>query len=106
LFGQLSGRNKGVEPAADFTIPRNQNHPVLLRSAMKLVGQPLTCGQDGGNALRFPHLVHGDRAGTVRRGSAQPTVHKFTAPARHGVRRPVPSLSLIGRGKPRSVCAS
>jgi hypothetical protein len=40
------------------------------------------------------------------RGSAQPTVHKFTASARDGVRRPVPSLSSIGRGKPRSACAS
>ena len=45
-------------------------------------------------------LVHSERACAVRRGSAQPTIHKFTAPARHGVRRPVPSLSLIGRGKP------
>src|SRR5215510_8580574 len=79
---------------------------MLLRRAVKLVGQPPTCGQGGGNALRFPRLVHGDRAGAVRRGSAQPTVHKFTAPAWHGVRRPVPSLSLIGRGKPRPVCAS
>jgi hypothetical protein len=30
---------------------------------------------------------------------------KFIASPRHGVRRPVPSLSLIGRGKPRPVFA-
>ena len=40
----------------------------------------------------FPGVSIGDRAGAVRRGSAQPTVHKFTAPPCHGVRRPVPSL--------------
>jgi len=54
----------------------------------------------------FPGFVHRDRACAVRRGSAQPTVHKFTAPAWHGVRRPGPSPRLIGRGKPRSVFAS
>ncbi len=60
-----------------------------------------------GKRIAFsPGLSIGDRARAVRRGSAQPTVLKFTAPAQHGVRRPVLSLSLIGRGKPRSVCAS
>ena len=41
-----------------------------------------------------------------RRGSAQPTVHKFTAPARHGVTRLLPSQRAIGRDKPRPVFAS
>jgi hypothetical protein len=54
----------------------------------------------------FPGLSIGDRAGAVRRGSAQPTVHKFTALSRHGVRRPVPTQPSIGRGKPRRVFAS
>src|SRR5262244_2968663 len=87
-------------------IPRNQINPVLLWSAVKLVGSRRPCGQAGETRCVFPGLPIGDRARAVRRGSAQPTVHKFIAPARHRVRRPVPSLSLIGRGKPRSVCAS
>src|SRR4029077_7936219 len=36
----------------------NQIHPVLLRGAVKLVGSRPTCGQGGGNAWRFPRLVH------------------------------------------------
>ena len=60
-----------------------------------------------GKRIAFsPGLSIGDRARAVRRGSAQPTVHKFTASARHGVRRPVPSQPLSGRGKPRAVFAS
>ena len=50
---------------------------------------------------RTPDEAIGDRAGAVRRGSAQPTVHKFIAPPRHRVRRPVPSPPSIGRGKLR-----
>src|SRR5215471_14169247 len=87
-------------------IPRNQINPVLLWSAVKLVGSRRPVGKPGETRCVFPGLSIGDRARAVRRGSAQPTVHKFIAPARHRVRRPVPSLSLIGRGKPRSVCAS
>src|SRR6201982_1917201 len=78
---------------------------MLLRGAVKLVGSRRPVGKVGETHDVFPGLSIGDRACAVRRGSAKPTVHKFTAPARHGVRRPVPSLSLIGRGKPRSVCA-
>src|SRR5204863_10019402 len=63
-------------------------------------------GKVGETHCVFPGLSIGDRACAVRRGSAQPTVHKFTAPAWHGVRRPVPSQPLIGRGKPRPVYAS
>ena len=73
---------------------------------MKLVGSRRPVGKVGETHGVFPGLSIGDRACAVRRGSAQPTVHKFTAPARHGVRRPAPSPPLIGRGKPRSACAS
>src|SRR6516165_1428926 len=83
-------------------IPRNQINPVLLWSAVKLVRSRRPVGKVG----VFPGLSIGDRARAVRRGSAPPTVHKFTAPARHRVRQPVPSLSLIGRDKPHLVCAS
>src|SRR5215831_16874446 len=92
--------------AAGFTIPRNQNHPVLLRSAVKLVGSRRPVDKVGETHSVLPGLSIGDRACAVRRGSAQPTVHKFTASARHGIRRPVPSLSSIDRGRPPSVCAS
>ena len=73
---------------------------------MKLVGSRRPVGKVGETHGVFPGLSIGDRACAVRRGSAQPTVHKFTAPARHGVRRPAPSPPLIGRGKPRPVFAS
>src|SRR5207248_6776622 len=92
--------------AAGFTTPRNQIHSVLLRGAVKLVGSRRPVGKVGETHSVFPGLSIGDRAGAVRRGSAQPTVHKFTAPPRHGVRRPVPSPPSIGRGKPRPVFAS
>src|SRR5207237_8992385 len=91
---------------AGFTFPRNQIHPVLLRGAVKLVGSRRPVGKAGETHGVFPGLSIGDRAGAVRRGSAQPTVHKFTAPPCHGVRRPVPSPLSIGRGKPRAVFAS
>ena len=72
LFGQLPGKNKlkAWSRLPDFTIPRNQNHPVLFRRAVKLVEQPPTCGQGGGNALRFPGLSIGTalaRSGGDRR---------------------------------------
>jgi hypothetical protein len=64
-------------------------HPVLLWGAVKLVGSRRPVGKVGETHGVFPGLSIGDRAGAVRWGSAQPTVHKFTAPPRHGVRRPV-----------------
>src|SRR5260370_33546411 len=48
----------------------------------------------------------GDRACAVRRGSAQPTVHKFTAPPCHRVTRPVRGLARAGRNRPRPVFAT
>ena len=107
LFGQLSGRNK-LKPVAGswFDHSPKSNSSCVVVGCCEACGQTPTCGQGGGNAQRFPRLVHRDRAYAVRRGSAQPTVHKFTAPARHRVRRPVRSLSLIGRGRPRRVYAS
>ena len=73
---------------------------------MKLVVSRRPVGKVGETHSVFPGLSIGDRACAVRRGSAPPTIHKFTAPARHGVRRPAPSQPLIGRGKPRPVFAS
>src|SRR5215470_11910888 len=70
-------------------------HPLSLRSAVKLVGSRRPVGKVGETHGVFPGLPTGDRAGAVRRGSAQPTVHKFTASARHGVRRPVSSLRFL-----------
>src|SRR6478736_4543726 len=93
-------------PAAGFTFPRNQIHPVLLRGAVKLVGSRRPVGKAGETHGVFPGLSIGDRAGAVRRGSAQPTVHKFMAPPRHGLRRPVRSQPSIGRGTPRPVFAT
>ena len=108
--GQCSGdqrsRTGATVPATGFTIPRNQVHLVLLPGAVKLVVSRRPVGKVGETHCVFPGLSIGDRACAVRRGSAQPTVHKFTAPARHGVRRPAPSPPLIGRGKPRPVFAS
>src|SRR5437899_6237030 len=92
-------------PAEGFTFPGIKFIPCCCGGAVKLVGSRRPVGKVGETRSVFPGLSIGDRACAVRRGSAQPTVHKFTVPARHGVRRPVPSPS-IGRGKPRSVCAS
>ena len=93
-------------PAAGFTTPRNQIHPVLLRGAVKLVGSRRPVGKAGETHGVFPGLSIGDRAGAVRRGSAQPTVHKFMAPPRHGLRRLVPAQASTGRGTPRPGFAS
>src|SRR5438067_13678564 len=98
-----SGENKlRLVAGCWFHDSPKSNLSCLAAECCEACGQPPTCGQGGGNASVFPGLSIGDRACAVRRGSAQPTVHKFTVPARHGVRRPVPSPS-IGRGKPRSV---
>jgi hypothetical protein len=59
----------------------------VLWRAVKLGGSRRPVGEVGETHGVFRGLSIGDRAGAVRRGSAQPTVHKFTAPARHGVRR-------------------
>ena len=99
VFGQLPGENK-LRPVAGcwFHLSPKSNSSCLVAGCCEACGQPPTCGQGGGNAWRFPSLSIGDRACAVRRGSAQPTVHKFTAPPRHGVRRPVPTPPSIGRG--------
>jgi hypothetical protein len=73
---------------------------------VKLVGSRRPVGKAGETLCVFPGLSIGDRACAVRRGSAQPTVHKFTAPPSHDVRRPVSSPPSIGRIKPRPVFAS
>src|SRR6202048_4816444 len=78
-----------------FHDSRNQIHAVLLRGAVKLVGSRRPVGKLGETRSVFPGLSIGDRACAVRRGSAQPTVHKFTAPPRHRVRRPVLSQPSI-----------
>ena len=108
LIGQLPGRKKLKTGSRLLVsrIPRNQIHPVLLWGAVKLVGSRRPVGKVGETHCVFPGLSIGDRAGAVRRGSAQPTVHKFIAPPRHRVRRPVPSPPSIGRGKPHPVFAS
>src|SRR5437588_7490281 len=93
-------------PAEGFTFPGIKFIPCCCGGAVKLVGSRRPVGKVGETHRVFPGLSIGDRAGAVRRGSAQPTVHKFTAPARHGVRRPVPLPLSIGRGKPRPVFAS
>ena len=100
LFGQLPGRNK-LKAGSRLLVspPRNQIHPVLLWGAVKLVGSRRPVGKPGKRVAFSPASLIGDRAGAVKRGSAQPTVHLFIAPAWHGVRRPVPT-PLIGRGKP------
>src|SRR5947209_18703060 len=79
---------------------------MLLWGAVKLMGSRRPVGKVGETHGVFPGLSIGDRACAVRRGSAQPTVHKFTAPSRHGVRLPALSPPLIGRGKPHPVFAS
>ena len=91
VFGQVPGRNK-LKAGSRLLVSSFPEIKFILSccGCCEACGQPPTCGQGGGNASRFPRLVHRDRAGAVRRGSAQPTVDKFTAPPRHGVRRPVP----------------
>jgi len=85
-------------PSLDGMVP---GAVVLPRGAVKLVGSRRPVGKVGETHGVFPGLSIGDRAGAVRWGSAQPTVHKFTAPPRHGVRRPVPAQPSIGQGTPR-----
>src|SRR6202011_3682744 len=108
LFGQLPGRHK-LKAGSRLMVspfPRNRIDRFLLWGAVKLVGSRRPVGKAGETHGVFPGLSIGDRAGAVRRGSAQPTVHKFTAPPLHGVRRPVRWSPSIGRGKPRPGFAS
>ena len=102
-----SGKNK-LRPVAGgrFHHSRNQTQPLLLLWRCEACGQPPTCGQGGGTARRFPRLVHRDRACAVRRASAQPTVHKFTASMRHRVTPPPPRLAQACRSRPRPVFAT
>src|ERR1700760_4006170 len=89
LFGQVPGRNK-LKAGSRLLVspfPEIKFHPVLLRGAVKLVGSRRPVGKVGETQGVFPGLSIGDRAGAVRRGSAQPTVHKFIAPPWHRVRR-------------------
>src|ERR1700751_306087 len=107
-FGQLPGRNKLKAGSRLLVSPFPEIKFILslLRGAVKLVGSRRPVGKAGETHGVFPGFFPGGRAGGGGRGSAQPTVHKFTAPPCHGVRRPVPSPLSIGRGKPRPVFAS
>src|SRR6267143_2804245 len=67
---------------------------------VKLVGSRRPVGKVGETQSVFPGLSMGDRACAVRRGSAQPTVHKFTALPCHRVTRPVRRLARAGRNSP------
>jgi hypothetical protein len=94
VFGQVQGRNKLKAGSRLLVLPFPEiNHPVLLRGAVKLVGSRRPVGKMGETRSVFPGLSIGDRACAVRRGSADRRSRlstKFTAPPRHGVRRPVP----------------
>src|SRR5438552_5122599 len=93
-------------PAEGFTFPGIKFIPCCCGGAVKLVGSRRPVGKVGETHRVFPDLSIGDRACAVRRGSAQPTVHKFTAPPRQGVTRPVPLQPWVRRDKPRPVFAS
>src|SRR5438105_13837560 len=93
-------------PAEGFTLPGIKFIPCCCGGVVKLVGSRRPVGKVGETHGVFPGLSIGDRASAVRRGSAQPTVHKFTAPPWHGVTRPVPLQPWVRRDKPRPVFAS
>src|SRR2546427_12349346 len=93
-------------PAEGFTFPGIKFIPCCCGGAVKLVGSRRPVGKVGETHRVFPGLSIGDRAGAVRRGSAQPTVHKFTAPPWHGVTRPVRRVARAGRNRPRPVFAT
>jgi hypothetical protein len=60
LFGQLPGRNKLKAPIAGWWFhpsPKSKSSCVVA-GCCEACGQPPTCGQGGGNARRFPRLVH------------------------------------------------
>src|SRR6266478_4587812 len=80
--------------------------PCCCCGAVKLVGSRRPVGKVGETQSVFRGLSMGDRAGAVRRGSAQPTVHKFTTPPCHCVTRPVRGLARAGRNRPRPVFAT
>src|SRR5438477_3634589 len=60
LFGQLSGRNKLKGPGSRLLVSPfpESNSSCLVAGCCEACGQPPTCGQGGGNARRFPRLVH------------------------------------------------
>ena len=85
LFGQVPGRNKLKAGSRLLVSPFPEIKFILslLRGAVKRVGSRRPVGKAGETHGVFPGLSIGDRACAVRRGSAQPTVHKFTASQRH-----------------------
>ena len=73
---------------------------------MKLVDSRRPVGKMGETQGVFPGLSIGDRAGAVRRASAQPTVHKFAASLRHRITQPLPSSASPCRNTFHPVFAS
>jgi hypothetical protein len=82
-----SGKNKlRLVAGLRFHLSRNQIQSLMLRWRCEACGQPPTCGQGGGNARRFPRLVHrGPRlrgqAGTGAAGC--PQIHSVGPPSRY-----------------------
>jgi hypothetical protein len=71
---------------AGFHLSRNQNQSLMLLRCCEVCGQPPTCGQGGGNAERFPRLVHrGPRLrGQAGIGAADcPQIHSTAPPLRY-----------------------
>ena len=93
-------------PAEGFTFPGIKFIPCCCGGAVKLVGSRRPVGKVGETQGVFPSLSIGDRACAVRRASAQPTVHKFTASLRHRVTLPLPWLAQACRSRPRPVFAT
>ena len=87
LFGQLPGRNKLKGPVAGcwFHLSPKSNSSCLVAGCCEACGQPPTCGQGGGNAWRFPRLVHrGPRwRGQAGIGAADcPQIHSTSSASR------------------------
>jgi hypothetical protein len=80
-----SGKNK-LRPVAGgrFHLSRNQNQSLMLLRCCEACGQPPACGQGGGNAERFPRLVHRRPRlrGQAGIGAADcPQIHSVPAPS-------------------------
>ena len=76
---------KDRKPAAGFKDSPKSNSSCLVVGCCEACGQPPTCGQGGGNALRFPRLIH--RAprwrGQAGIGAADcPQIHSTTSASR------------------------
>jgi len=86
LFGQVPGRNKLKAGSRLLVSPFPEIKFILSRCGVcEACGQPTTCGQGGGNAWRFPRLVHrGPRLrGQAGIGAADcPQIHSTTSPWR------------------------